>query len=64
MASAMKYLLQRNNIAEIKSDFWKVFRILKAKAEKIQVHTIYISGVAYIQGVDEATQDEIFRRPK
>lgn len=34
MASAMKGLLQRNNIVEIKSDFWKVFRILKAKAEK------------------------------
>lgn len=33
MASAMKGLLSRNNIAEIKTDFWKVFRILKSKAE-------------------------------
>jgi hypothetical protein len=32
-ASMMKSLLQRNNINVIKSDFWEVFRILKAKAE-------------------------------
>lgn len=34
-ASMMKSLLQRNNIEKIKSDFWQVFRILKANAEKI-----------------------------
>jgi len=31
-ASAMKGLLSRNNIELVKSDFWKVFRILKARA--------------------------------
>lgn len=35
MASAMKGLLSRNNIELIKSDFWKVFRILKEKSETI-----------------------------
>lgn len=64
MASAMKGLMQRNNIEKINSDFWKVFRILKAKSDKIQLYTIYINGVAYTQGIDEDTQDEIFRSKK
>lgn len=34
-ASAMKALLQHNNIETFDGDFWKAFRILKAKAEKI-----------------------------
>lgn len=33
MASAFKGLLQRNNIDKVNTDFWQVFRILKAKAE-------------------------------
>lgn len=33
-AAIMKALLKRNNHTEIISDFWQVFRILKAKAEK------------------------------
>lgn len=33
MASAMKWLLQRNGLTEIKTDFWQVLRLLKAKAE-------------------------------
>lgn len=32
-AASMKGLLSRNNIEKINSDFWQVFRILKAKAE-------------------------------
>lgn len=34
-ARSFKALLERNNIIEIKSDFWQVFRVLKAKAEKV-----------------------------
>ena len=35
MASAMKALLSRNSIEKVDTDFWQVFRILKAKAEKV-----------------------------
>lgn len=34
MSSALKGLLQRNGRKEIKTDFWQVLRLLKAKAEK------------------------------
>lgn len=33
MASAMKGLLSRNNIEKVNTDFWQVFRIVKANSE-------------------------------